>query len=101
MKTGYYGVYGKNGGGIFTIWTDVQNYKVAIVGCKNKKFGNEIEALDYVIAGLVDDYAVISSDNVNEDKLLDNIGRFVSLKDLMLNRKKRVKPTKNYWGVPM
>ena len=80
-----------------------QMYKTTklLLSVVKKKFGNEIEALDYVIAGLVEDYAVITYCNVNEDKLLENIGRFVNLKDLMLDRKKRVKPTKNYWGVPM
>lgn len=74
MKKGYYGVYGKNGGGIFTNWADVLYFRDECIGFKNKKFCNEIEALDYIVAGLVEDYKIISSNNLNEYKLLDNIG---------------------------
>lgn len=100
MKKGYYGVYGKNGDGIFTNWTKVQEAKVEIVGFKCKKFGNEIDSLDYIVAGLIENYEVISDDNLNDEKLLEKIGEFIPLKDLMLDKRKRVHPPqKNYWGV--
>ena len=98
---GYYGVYGKNGAGIFTNWKRVLYVKNMVIGFKNKKFDNEIEALDYVIAGLTETYAVIDKSNLNSDKLLDNIGRFMNLRALMIDTTKRVTPLKNYWGVPM
>ena len=100
MKKGYYGVYGKNGGGIFTNWDDVQIAQLETVGFKNKKFGNDIETLNYIVDGLIEDYKVIWCDNLNEDKILNNIGRFFELKDLMLDKRKRKRPSKNYWDVP-
>lgn len=55
-----YGVYGKNGGGIYTNWTDVLKSKRYIIGFKNKKFNNINDASNFVIKGLEEDYRIVS-----------------------------------------
>ena len=58
MKT-YYGVYGRNGGGIYTDWFKVEKSKPYIDGFKVKKFSIFKDAELFVCNGLCNDYNVI------------------------------------------
>lgn len=60
-----YGIYGKNGAGIYTNWADVLKSKQYICGFKNKKFDNVNDAVDFVIEGLEQDYGIIGTDEVS------------------------------------
>ena len=55
----YYGVYGKNGGGIYTDWSKVEKSKPYIDGFKVKKFGSFKDAELFVCNGLCTDYNVL------------------------------------------
>ena len=58
----FYGVYGKNGGGVYTNWQRVLDTRRYIDGVKNKAFKSRVEAVSFVIEGLEKDYGVINSD---------------------------------------
>ena len=64
-----YGVYGKNGGGIYTDWCLVLQSKKYIKGFKGKKFKNVNEAASFVVSGLEEDYGVVSVGEVPLDSL--------------------------------
>lgn len=57
----FYGVYGKNGGGVYTNWKRVLGTRKYIDGVKNKAFKSRIEAASFVIEGLEKDYGIINS----------------------------------------
>lgn len=59
MRT-YYGVYGKNGGGIYNDWAKVEKSKPFVDGFKVKKFHRFKEAELFVCNGLCRDYNVLA-----------------------------------------
>ena len=55
----FYGVYGKNGGGIYTNWSSVLKTRPYVESFKNKAFKRREEAMIFVIDGLEHEYGVI------------------------------------------
>ena len=64
-----YGVYGKNGGGVYTNWQKVLESRRYIDGIKNKAFKSRIEAIAFIIKGLEQDYGVVGEGELSREIL--------------------------------
>ena len=62
-----YGVYGKNGGGVYTNWQKVLESRRYIDGIKNKAFKSRIEAIAFIITGLEQDYGVVGEGELSRE----------------------------------
>ncbi|MGL5258384.1 MAG: viroplasmin family protein [Proteocatella sp.] len=62
-----YGVYGKNGGGVYTNWQKVLESRRYIDGIKNKAFKSRIEAIAFIIKGLEQDYGVVGEGELSRE----------------------------------
>lgn len=80
----YYGVYGKNGGGVYYSWSKVLESKPYIKSFKVKKFTTQANALEYVIGGLTNDYKVVYDNHLNKKLLEKRINFFSHLRELMI-----------------
>lgn len=77
----FYGVYGKNGGGVYTDWTRVLETKKYVDGIKNKAFRTKTEASFYVINGLENDYGVVEQRRLSVS-VFENKNWFYRLEEL-------------------
>lgn len=80
----YYGVYGKNGGGVYYLWSKVIDSKPYIMSFRAKKFKTRDEAIEYVVNGLITEYAVIDDSHLNKKRLANGLNFFFHLKSLHL-----------------
>lgn len=80
----YYGVYGKNGGGVYYSWSKVLGSKPYIKSFKAKKFQTRDEAVEYVIDGLVTEYVVISENQLDTELLATGLNFFYYLNSIRL-----------------
>ena len=62
-----YGVYGKNGGGVYNNWQRVLETRRYIDGIKNKAFKSRVEAVAFIIKGLEQDYGVVDPGVLSRD----------------------------------
>ena len=77
----FYGVYGKNGGGVYTNWQRVLETRPYIDGIKNKAFKSRVEAVAFIIKGLEFDYGVIALGTLPRD-IFEKWNWFYRLVDL-------------------
>ena len=66
MNKKYYGVYGRNGAGVYTDWSKVCVSKPYFQGFKAKRFSTKAAAVGFIVDGLSREYAVLSREHVNE-----------------------------------
>lgn len=76
-----YGVYGKNGGGVYTNWQTVLESRRYIDGIKNKAFKSRIEAIAFIIKGLEQDYGVVGEGELSRE-IFEKRNWFYRLVDL-------------------
>ena len=84
-KKNFYGVYGRNGGGVYDSWNKVMRSRPFIKGGKEKGFRSQKDAVGFVVQGLVSDYGVCQQNEIFVPLLADNINRFNRLEDLLLS----------------
>lgn len=79
-----YGVYGRNGAGIYFSWERVQESQPYIIGMKCKKFHNMDEAVDFIEYGLSHFYRVVPKNKrLNTELLYEKKNFFSYLTDLI------------------
>lgn len=61
---GFYGVYGRDGGGVYTDWGCFERIKRQIPGVKVKKFLSRPEAVNYIIDGLANVYCICKESEI-------------------------------------
>lgn len=83
-KKKYYGVYGRNGGGIYNDWHHVMKSRPYIHGGKEKGFPDKKRAVEFVIQGLVDDYRLCQRYEVCESLLYERDNYFWPLTNLRM-----------------
>ena len=82
MSKKFYGVYGFNGGGVYTNWYRVEKGQKYVQGIKYKSFETQKEAVDFVIEGLTQNYKVGDFSQLNQEALYSNTNYFIYSKDL-------------------
>lgn len=85
-RGGFYGVYGRNGGGIYVYWPKLQESMRYIQGVKVKKLRTRDMAVQFVVNGLVNDYGVCRAEEIQVELLYANINFFLYLEKLRIPR---------------
>ena len=85
-KYGFYGVYGRNGGGVYTDWGCYVQSRQYIPGVKVKKFKSRHEAVNYIVDVLVNVYQICKWDEICV-KLLYEYTNFYLREDTLINYK--------------
>lgn len=89
-KFGFYGVYGRNGGGVYTDWDLVQYSLPYIDGNKFKKFTSKHDAVRFIVEGLVNVYRVCEEDEINIELLYSNTNYFFTEGQLISHHARRL-----------
>lgn len=80
----FYGVYGRNGAGVYYHWDKVLKSQPFINGMQVKKFLTLKEAMEFVRHGLVETYGVIPDGKLNNGLLYSRQNFFFHLPELMI-----------------
>lgn len=80
----FYGVYGRNGAGVYFRWHRVEDSKPFISGIKCKKFHTLEEAIAFIEYGLTQFYRVVPANKLNADVLYSRQNFFSHIKDLII-----------------
>lgn len=82
-RYGFYGVYGRNGGGVYTDWGRYLQSHPYIPGVKVKKFRSRPEAVSYIIEGLVNDYQICKADEIRVNMLYEKTNFYLRESELI------------------
>lgn len=82
----FYGVYGRNGGGIYSYWPKVQESMRYIQGFTAKKLPTRDMAVQFIVNGLVNHYGVCRAEEIQVDLLYANNNYFLYLEKLLIPR---------------
>ena len=79
----YYAVYGTEQAGLFDNWDDVEILAQGIEGFHTKKFKNSVEALNFLLSGVIRHYMVNKRSQINNEKLLNNLNKLFFIEELL------------------
>ena len=82
-KFGFYGVYGRNGGGVYTDWDKLQCSLPYIPSNKYKKFSSRRDAVQFIIYGLVKVYRVCEENEINIGLIYSNTNFYITEQQLI------------------
>ena len=82
-RVGFYGVYGRNGGGVYTDWTEFETSKSFIPSVKVKKFASRKEAVKFIVDGLSDVYNVCDRNEIRQEELYSHTDYYLRDNELI------------------
>ena len=82
-KYGFYGVYGRNGGGVYTHWSYFEKSQRHIPSVKVKKFSSRKEAVSFIVDGLAHVYHVCEENEIRLDALYSHTNWYLTEGELI------------------
>lgn len=82
-KLGFYGAYGRDGGGVYTDWSIYDKSKQTIPSAKVKKFSSKKEAVSFIVNGLTNVYGVCEEDEIRMEQLCGHTNRYLREDELI------------------